>query len=211
MTRIVWDQTSDRVYENGISQGVLYGSNGAGVPWNGLTSVEQTTVDEVEPLYFDGVVYHNLVTLGDFQGVLRAFTYPEEFFPYDGILEVQDGMYLTGQPKSTFGLSYRTEIGTPAGPSSDYKIHILYNLTAIPAQRTHQTLGMDAEPMEFEWEIRSQPENVDHFRNTGYVMIDSRKMVTDALPDLEDLIYGWASGEPTLPDLNTLIHYVSVA
>ena len=43
MSKLVWDETSKRLYETGVKNGVLYvQANGAyskGVAWNGLTAV----------------------------------------------------------------------------------------------------------------------------------------------------------------------------
>ena len=211
MTALVWDQITERMYESGISRGVLYGTDGFNVAWNGLISVDQSSVDESEPLYFDGVKYEDLVTLGDFEGTLTAFTYPQEFLQYEGILEVEDGFFATGQPKSKFGLSYRTEVGSPAGQSVSYKIHILYNLTAIPTQRTYKTLSLEPEPIEFQWDLKALPEEIDGFRHTAHVIIDSDRMSPDVLIELEELLYGTAITEPSLPSLKELVYFVKTA
>ena len=43
MSKLVWDQTGERLYETGVKYGVLYVQEGAaypkGVAWNGLTAV----------------------------------------------------------------------------------------------------------------------------------------------------------------------------
>ena len=45
MSRLVWDNTGERLYETGVKRGVLYpavnGEYPAGVVWNGLTSVSE--------------------------------------------------------------------------------------------------------------------------------------------------------------------------
>ena len=57
MSRIVWDQTGERLYETGVRNGVLYlmdtkGTYPIGVPWNGLTGVtESPSGAEPTPLY----------------------------------------------------------------------------------------------------------------------------------------------------------------
>ena len=48
MSRLVWDATGERLYETGVSNGVLYVQNSAGtgwetgVAWNGLSSVTES-------------------------------------------------------------------------------------------------------------------------------------------------------------------------
>ena len=126
MTTLVWDQIGERSFETGVSKGVFYKANGYGVPWNGLTSMEESTEVEIEPLYYDGVKYDNVVTLGDFSGVLRAYTYPDEFLECEGILEDQSGFQVTSQPPSKFGLSYQTKVGNDLDQNAGFKLHILY-------------------------------------------------------------------------------------
>ena len=46
MSKLVWDNTGDRLYETGVKQGVLYpvsstGTYPKGVAWNGLTAVTE--------------------------------------------------------------------------------------------------------------------------------------------------------------------------
>lgn len=208
MAKIAWDQSGERYYENGVSQGVFYGADSKGVAWNGLISVESASVDEVDPLYLDGVKYTDIVTLGDYEGTITAFTYPDEFLPYEGIWTSQDGVFLAHQPKSRFGLSYRTEVSNDLGQSIGYKIHLLYNLLAVPADKKYETLSLDTEPGEFEWDVTAIPEDVDKFRPTAYVIIDSRKIDPFLMADIEDIIYGNTEDQARLPDLNSLVTFV---
>ena len=208
MTAITWDDTGTRFYENGVSKGVLFDADGVGVPWNGLTSVTEKNTDTTNPLYFDGLKYGDLITLGDFEGTLKAFTYPEEFQPYQGLLETKPGFYLTAQSKDRFGLSWRTEINNDLGQSVGYKLHILYNLIAIPDSKEYQTLSLDNDPIEFQWDISGIPEEIDNFRPTAYVVLDSRRIDEFLLADIEAIIYGTETTESKQPDLNALIVFV---
>ena len=167
MAKITWDGIGERYYENGVSQGVFYGVDSHGVPWNGLSSVEQSTVDTVDPLYFDGFKYADLVTLGDFEGTLKAFTYPDEFLNYEGVWEAETGFFMTGQPKTRFGLSWRTEVNNDLGSQIGYKIHLLYNLLAIPANKTYETLSLETEPIDLEWALSA-------FQNQSVISVQRR-------------------------------------
>lgn len=208
MTRLAWDQAGDRVYENGVSQGVFYGADSKGIPWNGLSSVEENNNTSLDPLYFDGFKYADVVTVGDFEGKLKAYTYPDEFLAYEGVGSWRDGFYLADQPNARFGLSYRTEINSDKGQSIGYKIHLLYNLLAIPSSKVYETLSLDSEPTDFEWDISAIPEEVDKFRPTAHVIIDSRKIDPVLLSDVENIIYGTEDADALLPDLNGLVAFV---
>lgn len=208
MTKLDWDQAGVRLYETGVSHGVFYGSDSKGISWNGLVSVDDNDDTSVEPLHFDGVKYAELATAGDFKGKIRAFTYPDEFMEYEGVVSWKPGFYLTNQDKSRFGLSFRTEIGHDQDPNAGYKIHLLYNLLAIPSTKQYKTLSLDSDPSEFEWDITAIPEQIDRFRPTSHVIIDSRKVDPLLLLDIENLIYGTDTTDPLLPELNGFISFV---
>jgi hypothetical protein len=208
MTTIVWDVPGERVNENGVSHGVFYGADTKGVPWNGLTSVEESISTSVEPLYFDGFRYADIVTVGDFEGKMRAYTYPDEFLQYEGLVEWRQGFSLADQVPSRFGLSYRTEINTDLEQGAGYKIHLLYNVLAVPTTKSFQTLALESDPIDFEWDITALPEEVDRFRPTAHIVLDSRRIDPFLLSDIEDLIYGTAETDAYLPDLNGLVTFV---
>lgn len=205
MSALTWDQYGDRLYETGISKAVLYEPNGDGVAWNGLTSVEENFSNSVESVHYDGVKFNDIVTIGDFSAVLRAYTYPDEFLQYEGTLQDQSGFYIYDQPKKQFCLSYQSLIGDDIrGLRAGYKIHLIYNATAVPSQVNYQTLTTDSEPIEFEWSITTIPEELANFRPTAHVVLDSRKIDKNLLRDVEDILYGTEEHNAHLPSLKSL-------
>ena len=120
MSKLVWDQDGDRLYETGVDRGVLFpktGSNGAyapGVAWNGLTAVnESPSGAEPSDFYADNLKYATLMSNEEFGFTIEAYTYPEEFAVCDGSasLTSADGLYFTQQPRKKFGFCYRTLVG----------------------------------------------------------------------------------------------------
>jgi hypothetical protein len=209
VTKLVWDQIGERFYESGVSKGVFYDRNGKGTVWNGITSLEENTSTSVEPVYFDGLKFDDIVTNGDFSAVLKAYTYPDEFLPYEGFLQDRAGFYVADQPREKFSLSYRTEIADDiVGFNLGYKIHILYNLTANPSAISYETLSLDAEPLQFEWNITAIPEEIENFRPTAHVIFDSRKINSSLLQDVEEIIYGNEEADARLPSLKSLATFV---
>lgn len=207
--RLTWDQVGERFYEVGVSNGVLYKDDRVGVSWNGLTSVEESVSSSVDPVYFDGVKIADVVTIGDVSAKLKAFTFPDEFLPYEGTLQDQSGFYVLNQPPGRFGLSYKTLIGNDiSGTDAGYKLHILYNLTAVPADRKYNTVSDELDPIEFEWDITAIPEEIERFRPTAHVIFDSRKIDPYLLLDIEDILYGTDETEPYLPSLKSLSAFI---
>lgn len=208
MTRLQWDQPGERIYETGVDKGVLYSPNGGGVAWNGLISVSEKTVgNEVQAVFYDGVKIAEAMSPGDFAGTLRAFTYPDEFMELEGVVGAGNGLFLGNQEPLRFGLSYRTGVGDDLeGLDLAYKIHVLYNLLAIPAQKTYQTTqGIDA--MAFEWTITAIPEQIPGYRPTAHLIFDTRHMDPLLITDIENTLYGTEITAPELPPISTLVSY----
>ena len=209
MTRVQWHKAEDKIYEDGLDRGMLYVQGREGVPWNGLIAVEESLNHTVSPVHFDGIKYNDIVTFGNFSGVIRAFTYPDDFLLCEGVLEDQAGMFVTEQNLTRFGISYRTLVHDPSQPDVDhYKIHLLYNLTAVPKSVTRETLSLDPTPQEFEWSVSSIPEDLQGYRPTSHVILDSRLIDGQLWSDLEDLLYGSETDTPQLPKLQGLANFI---
>lgn len=209
MTAIVWDQVGERIFEAGVSRGVLYKTDGSGVAWNGLIEVEDGYDTTTEPVHFDGQKVNDILEIGDFQGVIRAFTYPDEFLEYFGSIEDTTGFRLTGQQQNRFSMSYRTEISNDVAANMGYKIHVLYNLTAVLAPRTSATLTLEPEATEFEWTVTSIPEPVSGYRASSHVIFDSRVIDPYLMLDLEAILYGNDEVDARLPRMQGLAQFMS--
>jgi len=210
MTKLQWNQVGERFYEAGIDRGVLYLTNGSGVAWSGLTEMsEAPSSGPSTPIYFDGQKRRDLDSLGDFAATLSAITFPDEFLEFDGFGDLGDGMFVDDQYVSTFGLSYRTKIANDSdGTDYGYKIHILYNLTASPDEKTYQTLSSVSKPTQFAWKVDAKPESLPNYRPTAHVIIDSTKIHPELLSDIEVVLYGNDSTEPFLPPLSDFYSFI---
>lgn len=209
MSAIAWDQLSDRTYESGLDRGVIYPSSGSPVPWNGLTSIVEKTDGQNTPVYFDGRKINDLVNTGDYAAVLKAITYPDLVSKLEGMSEVTSGMFLGNQSPKSFGLTYRTKLGNAVdGDDAGYKINILYNVTAIPADRTFETRTTSPSPIEFEWDISTVPEEVSGYRPAAHVVINSNDFSSELLEVLEGMLYGTDDADPELLSLRDLIIFV---
>lgn len=205
MSKIVWDQTGERLYETGVKNGVLYvmegGTYGAGVPWNGLTAVtESPSGAEPTPLYADDIKYLNLISNEEFGATIEAYTYPDEFAACDGSAALAEGVMIGQQARKTFGLCYRTTIGNDTdGTDHGYKLHIIYGALASPSEKAYATINDSPEAITFSWEITTTPVNVEGFKPTACITIDSTKADAACLAALEAKLYGSESEEPSLP------------
>lgn len=206
MTAVVWDQVGDRRYETGVDHAVLYLEELA-VAWNGLTSFEEDHSSRTAtPHYIDGVRYLNAISPGDFDATLKAYTYPDEFLAVEGLASTDHGLFLDNQPGKTFGLSYRTKVGNDTeGLRHGYKIHLVYNASVLPDNKTFDTQTQIGLPTEFSWRVVTVPEMVTGYRPTAHAVLDSRAMPSSLLSDIETILYGSDGSDPRLPSLSELV------
>lgn len=206
MAKLVWDQSGQRFYETGVKMGVLYvqnedGTYPKGVAWNGLTAVNETPSGaEATPLYADDIKYLNLRSAEDFGATIEAYTYPEEFEACDGSAELAPGVKIGQQARNAFGLCYRTVVGNDiAGNDFGYKLHIIYGATAAPSEKSYSTINDSPEAITFSWEVNCTPVEIDGFKPTASLVIDSSKVDKEKLAALEAKLYGGESSEAMLP------------
>lgn len=208
MPNLTWDRVGDRVFETGLDRGVLYLPNGSAVPWNGLTSVIENFNRESSPVYFDGKKINDLISLGDFAATMKAVTYPEEFVELESLAPVKRGVFYADQMPQTFGLCYRTQIGNDLeGEVTGYKIHILYNVTATPSDKTYATLSAEPSLVEFEWKLSAVPEEIPGFRPTAHIIIETEKVDPWLLEEIEEILYGSTDAEASLIPLVDLAEH----
>jgi hypothetical protein len=206
VARVVWGTFGEKFYEVGVDRGVLYVAN-SGYAWNGLTTVtESPSGGEPQPVYIDGVKVINVASSEEFAATVEALNSPAEFAQCDGTVGIQNGLFVTQQPRKQFGLSYRTMVGNDAvGQYGAYKIHIVYNALAGPSQRTRNTMGGNIDLTQFSWEITTLPPIVTGYRPTAHFVIDSRSTPEELLASVEDILYGSEVADATLPSAQDLI------
>lgn len=205
--RLRWDQIGERLYETGVDRGVLYipDSSGhylEGYAWNGLVSVsESPTGAEVTPQYADNIKYLNLVSREEFGATIEAFTYPDEFAQFDGSAEPSPGVLIGQQNRGTFGLAYRTQVGNDVVHTDyGYKLHLIYGAMASPTEKAYGTVNESPEALTFSWELSTVPVEVNNYKPTASLVIDSTKVDLAKLQELEAILYGvdGESGEPPI-------------
>lgn len=198
MTRIVWD---DRRFEAGVDRGVLYPGSGPGVPWNGITKIEEKPEDNSEMIIFvDGKRIVVELSAGSYAAELSAVTYPTQFERYDGYSD-----HFSSQNRDFFNLSYRTLIGNDLeGLSLGYKIHLVYNILATPSDHPHSSLNAESSMDIFTWSLSTVPVHVPYFKPSAHFVIDTTKAYPAAVSDLEDFLYGSDLTNPTFPTFDQL-------
>ena len=218
MSKIVWDQVGEHLYETGVDHGVFYSVDGTGaytkgVAWNGLTAVtESPSGAEATALYADNIKYLNMTSAEEFAATVEAYTYPDEFAICDGSAELTPGVIIGQQSRKSFGLSYRTNIGNDVnGNDHGYKIHLIYGATAAPSERAYATINDSPEAITFSWELNTTPVAVTGHKPTASLIIDSTKVDATKLTALEDILYGSESEEARMPLPDEVVTIIGTA
>ena len=223
MAKLVWDKTGEHFFETGVSKGVLYtqkpdGTYNKGVVWNGLTAVTESP-DGAEPndLWADNIKYATLRSAETFGGTIEAYTYPDEFAQCDGSYVPVSGVYVGQQARKAFGFCYRTEVGSDTmsfDSDEGYKLHIIYNATASPSEKSYETVNDSPDAITLSWEITTTPVAVTGQKPTSTITIDSTKLDTEgkaALAKLEAKLYGDTEGDATLPTPDEVLAFFGVS
>lgn len=213
MTKLEWDKVGDRRYKTGVSKGVLFipaadGTYpaGSGVAWSGLTAItESPSGAEATKIYADNIVYANLVSVEEFGGTIEALYYPDEWAQCDGSATPQAGVSVGQQARKSFGLAYRTEIGSDLNSGLGYEIKLVYGALASPSEKNNNTINDTPEAAPFSWEFSTTPVAVTGLKPTAILTIDSTKVNPVNLAALEDAIYGTAGTNSRLPQPDEVI------
>lgn len=198
-----WDQTGEREYEVGVSKGVLYpmknGAYQAGVAWNGLTGVDENPDGgDINDVWADNIKYASFQTPENHKGNIKAYMFPDEFYPCNGMMNPSDmaGLVFGGQKRQSFGFCYRTEIGNDADENAGYKLHIVYNCRVQPSSRSHATKSENVDPEEMSWDYSSTPvpvTGIDGVEQTSTVEVKSTDFTDEQMQALEEVLYGKAA------------------
>ena len=205
MSKLVWDQTEERLYETGVDRGVVYpqvaGAYPKGAAWNGLTSVTLSPSGaEPSPLYANNHKYLTLMSVEELGGTIEAYTYPDEFAECNGEASLTTGVTLGQQKRKPFGFCFRNLIGNDTEQTAHgYKIHLVYGALAAPSEESNTTVNDSPEAKTMSWEFSTTPVEVAGFEPTASITIDSTKVDADKLAALELILYGSEDDEARLP------------
>ena len=204
--KLTWDEDGKKLYETGVSNGVLYpaatnGVYGTGVAWNGLSSVQENPSGaESTKIYADNNKYLDLMSAEEFGATIEAYTYPDEFAECDGSAEIANGVFAGQQKRKMFGMSYKTIIGNDvSGDGYGYKLHLIYGAKASPSEKSYSTVNDSPEAISLSYTIITTPVEVPGYKKAASLTIDSTKADATKLAALEAILYGSDTEAARLP------------
>lgn len=208
-----WDTLGTHTFERGLDRGMIYLQNSSGdyingVSWSGLTSVSLGQNNTgFEPSYYDGYKIMDVFDRGYVSGTISAFSYPDLMTYAEGGDDQTNFITINGQNFSRFAMSYRTQNSHDLNESAGYKIHILYNMVAQRTSLDFSTINESSDAIEFTWDFSCTPAFAGAtLKPTSHVVIDTRKVSSGIVTNIENNLYGIAGSVPAnVPPIPTLI------
>ena len=219
--KLKWDQTGERWYTTGASQGVLYPMNAQGAypqgyVWNGLRGVDENPDGgDTTDLWADNIKYASFRNPENYGGNIKAYTYPDEWLPCDG-MKIVDGVVFQGQKRQPFGMCYRTELGNDTMTDEDdaYVLHLIYNATVSPSSKSHNTKSENPDAEEMSWDYKCTPvavNNVAGIKATSTIELDSRNLTAAQMLAIEKVLFGFEQTEARLPSPDEVYSIIKAA
>jgi hypothetical protein len=186
---------------------------GAGVAWNGLTSVEESPDGaDVTDLWADNMKYASFRSAENYKGTINAYMYPPEFDACNGYTSPVSGMKLGQQRRKVFGLCYRTELGSDTNPEAGYILHVVYGCTVSPSSVTHDTINDNPDAAELSWDFESTPaavQNITGVKQVSSIELNSLELASGKMAAVEAVLYGSGSTSASLPTPDEIYALVS--
>lgn len=211
MAKLVWDKVGEKLWETGVDRTVLFpmntsGGYAAGVAWSGITAInESPSGAEPTKIYADNIVYGVVMSPEEDALTIEAFTYPDEYAECIGEASVGTGAVIKQQSHKHFGLAYRTMVGNDTlGTEHGYKLHIFWDCISGASEDSNSTINDSPEQKTFSWSVTTLPVAAEGFQPTASMVIDSTKVPEAKLQQIEDLLYGTAQAESSLPTFDAL-------
>lgn len=217
MAKLKWDVDGERKFHAGVSHGVVFPKADGegydkGAAWSGLTGVtESPSGAEPNDLWADNQKYARLISGEDYAFTIEAYMYPPEFEPCDGLAAPVKGIRIGQQHRKAFGFSWQTKVGTDEDPDKGYIIHVVWNATAKPAEKTHESMNDSPDAETMSWECDTVPTSIEGYKAAAVMEFDSTVLTAAQMKAVEDKLYGTGTEEATLPTPDELLAAVKAA
>lgn len=177
----------------------------AGVAWMGITGwTDSPSGGEETELWADNIKYASFRSAEKSGGTIESYTIPTEFEECDGAA-VLDGVIIGQQSRKKFGAAYITQVGNDQDQAIGEKLHLVYNASASPSERSYTTINDNPDAITFSHEYSADQvaftaQEHATLNPVATLTIDTTKLVggktNKNYRDLCDIIFGRdASGE----------------
>lgn len=227
MAKMKWNEVGTKRFETGISEGAIFVGTPkkglAGVPFDGLTGVDESPDGgDANDQFANNVKWLSLRGPENYKGTIKSFMYPEEFEPCMGNAEVltsgnkSTGAYFGSQSKLPFSMAYKTVVGSDdKGIDFSEKLHVFWNATCSPVDKSYVTINESPEAMEMSWEFDTVPVPVgEGFKPSAHFEMTKTTENATVYQSICDALYGTDDEEPSLlmpADIVALLKAANIA
>lgn len=107
-------------------------------------------------------------------------------------------VFPSGQQKrQALGFSWVTTVGNDVDDEVGQKIHIAWNSTASPSEKSYATINDNPDAITFSWECTTSPVSVTGHRPTSHMEIDCSKLKPATVKAIQDKLWGTDAAEAT--------------
>ena len=130
--------------------------------------------------------------------------------------QVAPGVTIGQQKRKAFGFSWVTTKGNDITDEAGQKIHVAWNSTASPSEKSYSSTNDNPDAIIFSWECSASPVNVKGHRPTCHMEIDCSKLKEKTVLAIQNKLWGSdggsgveAASEATLPSPDELIKLIT--
>lgn len=169
----------------GLDRGFLYPPDSDGVPWVGLTSLEeQEDGFRLETYHVDGRKVGHRHVAGNYTATLASYDDPFKDRKYEGVL---------------FGVSYREMLS-----NDDYRLHIVQGLSVSKAGFTRSSVNPTPTPETHSWYMAAVDIPLGDDVHGSHLILDSALIYPWVLRDIEAVLYGYPNGGARIPTIDEI-------
>lgn len=215
MARLKWDETTEKLFECGCSNGVCYTNYDkttkkytVGLNWNGISGfTDNPSGADEQASYADNIKYISLRGAENYGGTIKCFTFPDNFYAClgkkkptvaaSGSSAPVSGVTVSQQAREGFGFCVITKVGND-DKGTDYAetMHLVWSATTSPSSKDYSSLNESPSPSELSFEFTATASPVGDgtiFKPSCNLEINTAGMTTDELAlyaALKDVLFG---------------------
>lgn len=172
MARLKWDETTEKLFECGCSNGVCYTNYDktskeykVGMNWNGISGfTDNPSGADEQASYADNIKYISLRGAENYGGTIKCFTFPDNFYAClgkkkptvatEGSTAPVSGVTVSQQAREGFGFCVITKVGND-DKGTDYAetMHLVWGATTSPSSKDYSSLNESPSPSELSFEF----------------------------------------------------------
>lgn len=200
MPKLTWNEEAKKRFEAGVSEVAVFvgapSSSLTAEAWDGITKVDYNPDGgDANDQYANNVKWISLRGPENAKGSVGAYMYPPSINKCMGYKQIKTAIsaYVAQQGKTPLSICYKTLVGnSEEGLDFSEKLHIIWNMTFSPVQRSATTLNNNPEAMELNWDFDTTPldPQTEGYKPFSYFEIEKNDESETIYNTICDKLYG---------------------